>query len=630
MKFSTNCDNPAPGGPGIAAHWTRGDKDAMGTAYSTGSHVWFTVGGGIIEEVYYPTIDRPQVRDLQYLITDGETFFHDERRDLESQVERLAPHTLGVRVINTDPAGRYTIHKEIITDPHFCTVLIHTRLETKAEFRDKLKLFALIAPHLAVESRACNGHVVQVSGRRILFAYKEDATESTCLALGATTSFRRGSCGYVGVNDGWTDLAENKQMDWEFDCAVDGNIALTGELALEANQEFTLCLAFGQGFHDAVTALFQSLSVPFSQQRDRFVEQWERAHDYNGVLVKATSDDGALYHTSQSMLLAHEDKLYPGALIASLSIPWGEAKTDTEGGGGYHIVWTRDLVNSAMGLLATGNTATALRALIYLAVAQRPDGGFYQNFWVNGDPYREGVQLDQAAYPIILAWRLNELHALDDYDPYPMVFAATNFLIAHGPATPQERWEEASGYSPATLASNIAALTCAASLIRQRGDVTTADFVQDYADFLERNVENWTVTTQGTLVPDIPRHFIRIHPVDMNDPQPEEDPNAGILFVTNRPPGSETGFAAKNIISPDFLELVRYGIRKPGDTLIEDSLRVVDHLLRVDTPLGPSWRRYNHDGYGQRPDGSAFAGWGQGRAWPLLTGERGHYELAAG
>ena len=138
------------------------------------------------------------------------------------------------------------------------------------------------------------------------------------------------------------------------------------------------------------------------------------------------------------------------------------------------------------------------------------------------------------------------------------------------------------------------------------------------------------MTTAGTLVPGLRRHYIRILPAAMGDAAPNEDPNAGVLMVANRAPGERADFPAKEIVDAGFLELVRYGIRRADEPLIVDSLRVVDAVLKVDTPLGPCWRRYNHDGYGDRPDGGPFLGWGRGRAWPLLTGERGHYELAAG
>ncbi|MDQ4076450.1 MAG: glycoside hydrolase family 15 protein, partial [Chloroflexota bacterium] len=416
----------------------------------------------------------------------------------------------------------------------------------------------------------------------------------------------------------------------EFDCAYEGNIALMGELDLSQGQEFTLALAFGQSFHDAVSTLSEALSIPFGEQREQFVDEWRRVCHPEETLEKVAGDGGQLYHRSESVLLAHEDKLYPGAVIASMSIPWGQVKVGKEAMGGYHLVWTRDLVKSVTGLLATDNTDAARRALIYLSTTQEPDGGYHQNFWVNGEPYWQGVQLDVVAYPILLAWRLHTMQALKEFDPYPMVRKAAGYLVRNGPATPQDRWEEVSGYTPATLATNIAALICASTLARQRGDQTTADFLQEYADFLESHVEAWTVTTEGSLIPEISRHYIRINPVDIGNPHPDENPNEGTVHIPNRPPDTQSAFPAKDIVDAGFLELVRYGVRKPGNPLIEDSLKVVDAVLKVDTPFGPCWHRYNHDGYGQRPDGGPFDGWGKGRAWPLLTGERGHYELAAG
>jgi glucoamylase len=597
----------------------------MGTAYSSASGVWYTISHGILNEVYYPTIDHPQIRDLQYLVTDGETFFHEEKRHLEHKVECLSHHALGFRISSADPQRRYRIIKEVIGDPHQNSVLIHTILEGDERFLSNVKLYALLAPHLEVGGWGNDGQVREAAGQEILAAHKK----GTWLVLGASVPFLRRSCGYVGASDGWTDLADNFQMDWEFDSAPDGNIALAGELDLSNGYEFTLGLAFGDGFHNAANTLFQSLDMPFERQRQRFVEQWDRACKHILPLDEIAGDGGSLYHMSNSLLLAHEDKRYQGAMIASLSIPWGDFQGDDDIGG-YHLVWTRDLCNSATGLLAAGNTETPLRALVYLACSQNEEGGFYQNFWVNGEPFWRGIQLDEVAFPIMLAWRLRVAGVLRNFDPYPMVLRAARYLITEGPATQQERWEENSGYSPSTLASNIAALTCAALFARERGDEATAQFIQEYADFLECHVESWTVTTQGTLIPGISRHFIRIHPVEPGDPQPDEDPNRGILPIRNRPPGSQVEFPAKEIVDAGFLELVRYGIRKPRDPVIEDSLQAVDAALKVETPFGPCWHRYNHDGYGQRADGGPYVGWGKGRAWPLLTGERGHYEFAAG
>lgn len=621
-------NHPASGGLGIEPRWTRSDKDGIGTAYSALSQVWFTVSKGILNEVYYPTIDRPQIRDLQYLITDGETFFHDERQ-LDNTLECIGPGVLGFRIVNTDPQGRFRIVKQVIADPHQACVLMHTRLEAEAAMLAKLRLFALLAPHLDIGGRGNNGNVVNAEWGKVLTAHKA-GEGGTWLALAASVPFVRCSCGYVGITDGWRDLADDFRMDWEFDCAPDGNIALLGEIDLRRGPEFVLALAFGDNLHRALVTVAQSLGTSFAHHRARFVEQWQHAsaHVRPGN-ERAASDGGHLYRASHSILLAHEDKTYDGALIASLSIPWGESRSDEEVGG-YHLVWTRDMYHSATGLLAAGSTEAPLRALIYLACTQKEDGGFSQNFWINGEAHWEGVQLDETAFPILLARRLHLAGALQEFDPYPMVLRAAGYLIEKGPVTPQERWEENSGFSPSTLAAHIAGLVCAAAFARERGQEATARYLGEYADFLESHIEPWTVTTEGSLVPDIRRHFIRIHPADADDPQPNEDANHGILHLRNRPPGVPLAFPGKDIVDAGFLELVRYGIRAPGDPLIEDSLRVVDAVLRVDTPRGPGWRRYNHDGYGQREDGGPYRSWGYGHAWPLLTGERGHYEVAAG
>ena len=617
--------NPAFGRPGIPPAWSSSSKDGVGTAYSTSSRVWFSLARGILTEIYYPTIDRPQIRDAQFLISDGATFFHEEKRDLATEVLPLESETLGYRCTSKDPQGRYQIVKEVISDPHQSCVLVHASFVVSEAWRGKLQLYFLIAPHLEVGGLGNSAEAVEVAGREVLVAWKNN----TYMALGCNQGFGRVSCGFVGFSDGWQDLNENFKMDWEFDLAENGNVAIIGEIDLSRGVEFTLAIAFGDGLHAATSILTQSLAIPFSQHHARFIEQWQRINKTMEPLHRTSFDGGHLLCTSRNLLLAHEDKTFAGALIASASIPWGDAMGD-EDLGGYHLVWTRDMVNSALALLACGDKITPLRALIYLACSQQADGGFPQNFWVDGTPYWKGIQLDEVAFPIILAWRLWQANALQDFDPYPLVKNAVRYVIEHGPITQQERWEECSGFSPSTLASNIAALICGADFVRSRGEEQLAQFIEEHADFVESRVEDWTVTTQGCLVPGISRHYIRILPVAPGDTSPVEDPNSGTLTIANTPPGAPYQFPAKEIVDAGFLELVRYGIRKAGDPLMEDSLRVIDAVLKVNTPWGPCWRRYNHDGYGPQSDGRPYVHWGQGRAWPLLTGERAHYELAAG
>ncbi len=610
----------APGGPGIEPRWTRGHKTAVGTAYSSSSRVWYTLDHGTITEVYYPTIDSPQIRDFQFMLTDGETFFHDERRSFHGTIDCIAGAALGFEVTNRENEGRYTIHKTIIGDPHQNCLLVRTRLEAPDELLSKLRMYVLCAPHLEIGGWGNNGEIVRKQGYTFLTAHKGD----TWLVIGATIPFTECSCGFVGVNDGWNDLSRNYRLDWHYESAIDGNIALTGGLDLTAGTEFTVALGFGRTQHNAMSALAQCLTIPFEDQREAFIRQWERTSKrYAGA-----EGAGTLFERSVSLLLAHEDKSYPGAVIASLSIPWGDEKGDEELGG-YHLVWTRDLVKSVSALRAVNDLGTPLRALIYLALSQREDGGFAQCSWLNGEPYARNVQLDEVAFPVLLAWRLWDERALGGFSAFEMVRAACSLLIREGPVTAQERWEEMAGYSPSTLAVHIAALLCAAEFFADRGDDATATFIREYADFLEAHIERWTVTTEGTLVPGIARHYIRLNPGTI-DRCVDGDPNRATLRLPNRGPGAEAEFPAREIVDCGFLELVRYGIRDAHDPIIEDSVRVVDAVLKVDTPFGPCWHRYSRDGYGEREDGRSYAGWGKGRAWPLLTGERGHYELAAG
>ena len=613
------------GRPGITPKWTSSHKEGVGTAYNTASRVWFTLSHGILNEIYYPTIDSPQTRDMEFLITDGETFFHEEKRNLDHCLTYIEQGALAYRVTSTDLEGRYTLTKQFIADPHQSCVLVHVKLDVDPEWRGRVQVYALLAPHLEKGGAHNSAEVIHVAGKRLIAAWKGN----THLAFGSNVGFMKTSCGFVGASDGWLDLKQNLKMDWTFDRAIDGNIAVMGQIDLSRGNEFTVGIAFGETRHAAVTQLLQSLALPFDSQLSRFINQWSRVHAKIAKLDGHSGDDGRLYCVSHNVLLAHEDKTFAGAFIASASIPWGQIKGD-EDLGGYHLVWTRDLVHSAAGLLACGDKITPHRVLVYLAASQRADGGFPQNFWIDGEPYYNSIQLDEVAFPIMLAWRLWRSGALLEFDPYPMVMAAAGFLVKHGPVTQQERWEECSGYSPSTLAATIAALICAADFARDRGDHATGTFLDEQADFIESHVERWTVTTQGSLLPDVPRHYIRIHPVPIDDVTPNEDPNTGMLAIASTPPGEQWLFPAKDIVDHGFLELVRYGIRRPDDPLIVDSLHVIDAVLKVDTPCGPCWRRYNHDHYGERHDGSPFLHYGSGRAWPLLTGERAHYELALG
>jgi glucoamylase len=611
------------GAPGIEPRWTSSAKEGLGTAYHTSCRVWFTLSHGIINELYYPNVDQPNTRDFQFLISDGESFCHEEKRDLDHRIEYPERDCPFYRLTNSERGGRYRIIKHVLADPHRSVLLVHTKFEILDDsLRGKLRLYALLAPHLGRQGAGNSGWCSEVGGNSLIHAARQDLH----LVMGSSSGFSRRSIGYVGASDGWQDLMENFRMDWEFPVAKDGNIALTSEIVLPPTNEFVLAIGLGRSSPSTVAKLMQSLAVPFDTHRETYVRQWQRTvvnphYDFSDC----TSDGSSMYRLSRCILLAHEDKTFQGAMVASMSIPWGDTKDDDDIGG-YHLVWTRDLVQSATALLATGQTGTPLRALIWLGAIQLPDGRFPQNSWIDGEAYWRGVQLDEIAAPILLAWRLQrEGVSLGYFNPRVMIFRAASFLIRNGPVTAQDRWEENAGYSPSTLAMVIGGLVCAAGFA-QEDEAETRQFILEYADWLAAHVDEWTVTTSGELIEGVRRHYIRINPTDPEAPDPHADPNTVMLTVAN----GGGPYPARNIVSGDFLHLVRLGIRAADDPLVRDSLRVIDGVLKRELPQGPGWRRYNHDGYGQKEDGTAYDGTGVGRSWPILTGERGHYEIAAG
>ncbi|HLJ48646.1 MAG TPA: glycoside hydrolase family 15 protein [Bryobacteraceae bacterium] len=613
----------APGAPGRIPVWEHADKDGVGASYSPANHVWFTLWRGALTEVYYPTVDRAQIRHLLLVVSDGRSLVLHEGADLECRVTRLGGTSEAYRVTAKAPSGEFQFEKDVICDPDLPCVMQRYRMTPV--FSSALRYYIVCNPHLEAQGHVADSHVIELNGRKFLTAHKDDHW----VAVGSSGGFSRASVGFAGVNDGLTDLSENGQLDSVFTEADEGNVVLTGEIP-ERIDEFTIALAFGLTQHAALTAVTQSLASPFSVKLEKYLQQWQSAAADRLDIRSRTGDGGRVYDISCNTICTHEDRTYRGALIASLAIPWGEVKQAiTPAHAGYHLVWTRDAVNCAGALLAAGDCDTPLRTLTYLAVSQQQDGSFAQNFWINGEPNWTGLQLDEVTYPILLARRLHREHALLEFNPLPMTWKAIEYIVHRGPITPQERWEQMSGYSPATIAIVIAATVCAAAFAREDGKPAAAQFLEDYADWMRDHIEAWTVTTAGELLPGSPRYIIRLTPASPGDAGPVS-PNEALLKIPDQKPGRPNEFPARNIVSPGFLELVRYGVLDADDPLIVGSLRVVDAVLKIDTPAGPCWRRFNHDGYGQRDDGSPFDTWGKGRAWPLLTGERGHYALRAG
>jgi glucoamylase len=454
--------------------------------------------------------------------------------------------------------------------------------------------------------------------------------DGTALALGSSAAWKKMSVGFVGYSDGWQDLSQHFEMQWEYQRAEKGNVACTGEIDLAAcNGEFVLALGFGGIVTEAGQQVRSSLLENFDELRQLYVSQWKEWQD-TLIRLDEPPREYDLYRASTAVLRTHESKDFLGGIIASLSIPWGFSKGD-EDLGGYHLVWPRDLVETAGALLAAGAVTDAVRVLQYLEATQEADGNWAQNLWLDGRPYWGGVQMDETAFPILLLDLLrreaaNELGKLDRW--WPMVRSAASFILRNGPVTQQDRWEEDGGYSPFTLAVEISALLAAADIAELTGHTDVAPTLRDAADAWNDNIERWVYATGGDLAQQVgvEGYYVRISPADAAT---AASPTQGFVPIKNRPPG-EGDNEAFRVISPDSLALVRFGLRAPDDPRILNTIRMIDALLRTQLPQGPCWYRYNGDGYGEHKDGAPFNGTGIGRAWPLLAGERGHYELAAG
>jgi len=630
-ETGVSLDSPerfAPGWPGISARWTSSAKSGVGTALGTTSRVWFTLSHGILNEIYYPRIDQACVRDMGLIVTDGLEFFSEEKRHTASEVRWLEDGIPAFHVVNTCLQGRYRVEKWILTDPRRDALLQKTRFVALDGENAVYRLHVLLAPHLGNQGAGNTAWIGEYKGLPMLFAERDRNT----LALACSVPWRHRSVGFVGSSDGWQDLVSHKRMNWDYTRAENGNVALTAEVDLAAGDEdFLLVLGFGRNANEAGNRARSALQDGFEAAQSKYVRAW---HAWQARLLQLDSDrpDDRLNHFRIGAAVArvHEAFDFPGGIIASLSIPWGFSKGDNDLGG-YHLAWPRDLVESAGGLLAAGAGIEVRRVLRYLEATQDADGHWPQNMWLDGSPYWSGIQMDETALPILLV-DLARREEVVDADMlarfWPMVRLAAGFLVRNGPISPQDRWEEDPGYSPFTVAAEIAALLAAADLADIQEEPSVATHLRETADVWNACIDRWMFVTDTDWCREygVAGYYIRIAPVDSGEsvsrfPAPVQ--------VKNVAPDRASS-PASHLVSPDALALVRFGLRTATDGRIRDTVKVIDALLKVETPQGPAWHRYNGDGYGEHEDGEPFDGTGIGRLWPLLTGERAHFELAAG
>jgi glucoamylase len=649
---------PAPDAPGAPSYFDLARKDCVGTAAGTGSKVWYTVADGVLSDVYEPTIDNTNVSTLQYVVTDGSTFTDLQTRDMTYTVA-ADPTGMACTVTSTDAKHGFRLITTYITDPASDTVLMHTTLQDTPGSETSLAglhLYARLDAHVngngggGTENAGANTGVVDTSTgalvpvvsstNTVTDAVNRDYAVPTYMALDATSD-QAASVGYEGTaSDGLTQLDAAHTLTC-YTSAPDGHIVATEDVTPGSGHQVTLALGFGRSQAQSVSVAKTSLSRPFVLTAAAYLLGWA-AYDAGLRRPAGQASLDRYYYLSANVLKASEDKTYPGAIVASLASPWGQSVPAgvTSNGepsyfGSYREVFARDLYEIFTGLMADGDVATARAATLFLFDRQQlPSGAMPRNSLLNGKaaPDTGGLQLDETAYPILMAQESGLGSDTELWQDH--IRPAADFLVANGPSDGVERWEEQTGYSPSTIAAEIAGLTAASAIAASHGDTARANLYQATADDFQRDIKSWTVTTTG---PDGPRYFIRLSKTG--------DPNAAITYSLGN--GGPT-LDQRSVLDGGFQELVRLGELPVTDPDIQASLAIIDKNISVSTPSGTGYYRYGDsaadgsaDGYGDcyQPSQDSCttpgAPWpptdsGTGHLWPVLSGERAESDLAEG
>jgi glucoamylase len=638
--------SPAADGPGALSHFDLARKDCLGTAENSTSKVWYTVAGGVLSDVYYPTIDNTNVETLQFVVTDGSTFTDLASRDMTYSVASIGAGGMACRVTSTAKSGKYRLVTDYIADPNHNSVLMHSRLVQLVA--GAYRIYVRFDPSVNGNGGGGSGNggadsaTVDTSlGRPIAVSY--DTVTATQAAndtyrqpvfAALDGQFGQVESGFAGApSDGLTQLDASHALTGATTDAVGGNVVQTARVSPSGDpNDFTLALGFGSTQAHAVATAQGSLNDGFNSALAIYQAGWARydghlnapPHSISGLSGAQTKAADALYYVSANVLKASEDKTFPGAIAASMASPWGQAISAGDPAntyfGSYREVFARDLYEAWTGLMADGDTATARDAVNFLFLRQQQaDGSMPRNSLLNGKtaPDSFGTQLDEAAYPILMA---DQMHMFGGSLYWNHVRPAALFIVAHGPSFGVERWEEQGGYSPSTIAAEIAGLVAAADIAKHNGDATSAALFLGVADDYQRSIKGWDVTTNGPLSAN--PYFIRLSKTG--------DPNAAISYnVGNGGPTLDQ----RSVMDAGFLELVRLGELPASDATVAASIPVLDATIESSTSSGPGWHRYNGDGYGDKAGtGTPWApsGQGTGHLWPALSVERGEYDLVSG
>jgi glucan 1,4-alpha-glucosidase len=651
-----------PSGPADRPRWTTAEKYGFGTVADYDrddpSKVWFTLTEGALTELRYPRVELMNVRSIDFLVTDpdggytarthNETRRDDDSETLERRVEPTTDEALAYRQTVTETGDghghEWRLAVEYVADPEHDAVVADVDFEAQDD--RTYEVYAVANTALVNTGDTDRAYRLGEDGDYRLVARDATAFDggdddpylvdeegepySVAVALAPTSGFDWASVDVAG-SEGMTSLFREGRRSDSTERVENDNVVLVGRLGTGRGIGETVAVGFAREA-DTAGALGEargSLARGFDLVSREYVASWQSYLEDVPVpdVVAGNPELRALYDTSLMVLRAASDKTFDGAGIASPSVPWGEAVVaDEQRGYGYNFVWSRDLYQVCTVALAIEDLETAREALAYVYEHQQDEQGFIpQNTYLHGRTRWGGEQMDNISFPAVMAYQLADRGlGLEDADyDYEHVRRSTDYVARNGPATAQERWEEESGYSPSTIAAEIAGLACAGKLAIDRDQYGDALAWLGLADDWAERVEDWTVTTTGTDRLE-PPYYVRI--------TRDGDPDAGTRrTLANDGPTLDE----RAIIDAGFLELVRLGIKPADDPRIQRSVEVVDQETRVETPHGPGFYRYTGDGYGERqredPGGPwAIAAAGKGRLWPIFTGERGEYELVAG
>jgi glucoamylase len=667
--FSLSIGSPgadAAGGPGAMSYYDEARKDCVGTAAGSASRVWYTVAGGTLSDTYAPTIDNTDVKSLDPIVT-GPGFTALQPRDMTYTVSSLGASGMACQVTATDAAHHFELVTDFITDPATEAVVIRVSLVPLAGAPSGLSVYLRFNPLLnghggggSANSGGESATVLQTARGPVPLSYSTNSfTEAVnrsyatpvYAALAASTPFSAVQTGFAGTaSDGLTELDSSGALTPAAPDADNGNVVQTVKLALsggpgQAGGSVTVALGFG-GTEDAAVGTAQAASAaPFAATLAAYQAGW-RAYDAHllppggaagGHGVRPTAAQASAYWLSANVLKASEDKTFPGATAASLASPWGQAVPAGQPAsdglapyfGSYREVFPRDTYEAFTGFLTDGDLTTARQIVRFLFDdMQRPDGSFPRNGLLNGQaaPDTGGLQLDETADPILMAWQAGLAGDTALYTQH--IRPAADFLVANGPADGVERWEEQTGFSPSTMADEVAGLVAAAAIARVQGDPASQRLFLATADNFRRLILATTVTSNGPLSSQ--PYFIRVDKTG--------DPDQAFSYTLGN--GNTASQDQRSVVDQGFLELVRLGELPASDPLVTNSLHVTGATIAASTPAGTGILRYNGDGYGDcevsvfqdcQANGQPWAttDQGTGHPWPVLSGENAEYQILA-